>query len=179
MFSAWISTNNDCFLARHEWLNNSQRHYFSYHKCLKNSLSSWKLQLQIQVTAHWCLLAIHSCFIASRLTISLDSLAMLPTLLLILHRHPERFCTCSMFRHAVERCLTNSAEMCYGSSAACTQGNAKHTLQREILQLVCRRCCVLGACAFALLYATTPGMADCAWCRVWVRNLVWHIKGRT
>jgi len=33
-------------------------------------------------------------------------------------------------------------------SAACTQGNAKHTQQKEVLHFVCRQCCITSACAF-------------------------------
>jgi hypothetical protein len=139
--------------------------------------SSRKLQLQIQVRAHThththththrCLLAIHSCFIASCLTINLDSLAMLPTLLLKLHSRPECCCTCSMFRHAVEPFLTTSTAMRYGSnasvlqpmSASCTQNIAKHALQTDILHFV-RRQCVISVCSLPVLYLTTSAVAN-------------------
>lgn len=81
-------------------------------------LRSWRLQFQIQVRAHKRLLAIQSRCLTSRLTINLDSLAMLPTLLLKFCRPQEGICKYYMFRHVDKHLLQQGSDICDNGSTS-------------------------------------------------------------
>lgn len=111
-------------------------------------LRSWRLQFQIQVRAHKRLPAIQSCCLTSRLTINLDSLTMLPTLLLKFCRPQEGICKYYMFRHVDKHLLQEGSEICDNGIIELTPDMLTITskaLERKILHLLWRTC-IIKAC---------------------------------